>query len=178
MKSQLCAGAKVLDLGCGYGRISNQLHELGFEVTGYDSSSKLIARGKQAFPHLELKVGCAGGISEPNHTFQAVVVSALFTTVPNSKHRAEIVSEIQRLLKPGGIVCGVDFIIRQDSLAYSEEGLFHSTTGIEMKHFTPPELKALFTGFTDWKCQTSNASSLSGKPAEVLQYSVRVAVNL
>lgn len=174
LKDQLSPGARILDLGCGYGRISNQLHELGFSVSGYDLSSKLIARGKSKFPYLELMAGDARNISEPSHSFDAVVVSALFTTVPSPRHRSEIVFEIQRLLKSGGFVCGVDFL-HQESVAYSAGGEFHSTAGIKMKHFREAELEALFFGFTDWESQAVQAASLSGKPAQVLQYSARMA---
>ena len=35
----------VLDFGCGYGRITKQLYELGFKnIVGYDPSSKMISR--------------------------------------------------------------------------------------------------------------------------------------
>lgn len=36
---------RVLDLGCGDGRIAAELHHLGFAVVGYDASPQLIARG-------------------------------------------------------------------------------------------------------------------------------------
>lgn len=36
-------GVKVLDLGCGYGRISNRLAEAGCEVTGFDRSERLLS---------------------------------------------------------------------------------------------------------------------------------------
>lgn len=47
--------AKVLDFGCGYGRISNELVEAGYnDVTGIDPSYAMIGRGRKAFPGLPL----------------------------------------------------------------------------------------------------------------------------
>ncbi|WP_318484851.1 class I SAM-dependent methyltransferase [Photobacterium leiognathi] len=38
--------SKILDFGCGYGRITKQLSELGYrEVVGIDSSKEMVKRG-------------------------------------------------------------------------------------------------------------------------------------
>jgi SAM-dependent methyltransferase len=43
---QLSAGAKVLDVPCGNGRLSVELAQRGFELTGVDIASEFIAEGK------------------------------------------------------------------------------------------------------------------------------------
>ncbi len=42
-------GAKVLDLGCGYGRIAVLMKEKGFDVLGVDSSQKMVDNAKGKF---------------------------------------------------------------------------------------------------------------------------------
>ena len=43
----------ILDIGCGYGRTLNELHDAGFEnLFGIDFSQGMIDRGQRLHPHL------------------------------------------------------------------------------------------------------------------------------
>jgi SAM-dependent methyltransferase len=45
--------ARVLDVGCGYGRTLNELYEKGYTNTvGIDFSVKMFERGRNAYPYL------------------------------------------------------------------------------------------------------------------------------
>lgn len=48
---------RVLDLGCGPGRITGHLHELGLDVAGVDLSPAMIAEARRRFPALSFRVG-------------------------------------------------------------------------------------------------------------------------
>ena len=169
--------ARILDLGCGYGRVAAELADVGFEnVVGYDSAPGMVERGRIEFPDLTLQVGVANAISEADESFEAVVASALLTSVPDATSRAEIITEIKRLLVPGGAIFGVEFLI-ENRIKYDEEGRFLSSAGIEMKHFTEKELYESFSQFTGWQCRQVPATSLSGTSAMVLQYTARLPAN-
>ncbi|OJG27383.1 hypothetical protein RU98_GL002472 [Enterococcus caccae] len=43
---------KVLDIGCGTGELTNQMAELGHEVTGIDQSVNMINQAKESYPDL------------------------------------------------------------------------------------------------------------------------------
>ncbi|MFZ5564922.1 MAG: class I SAM-dependent methyltransferase, partial [Thermodesulfobacteriota bacterium] len=44
--------ARILDAGCGYGRICDQLYRMGYtDIRGVDVSSEMIERGRRAYPH-------------------------------------------------------------------------------------------------------------------------------
>lgn len=45
--AHLKPGARVLDVGCGTGRFSEKLRELGFRVTGYDPSDTMLAAARE-----------------------------------------------------------------------------------------------------------------------------------
>jgi len=48
---------KILDVGCGYGRTLNELYSKGYKnLCGIDFSNKMIERGKEQFPWLNLKI--------------------------------------------------------------------------------------------------------------------------
>ncbi len=56
--------ANVVEIGCGMGELLNGLH--ASRKVGIDLSPELIARGKERFPHLDLRTGPAetGVLSE------------------------------------------------------------------------------------------------------------------
>ena len=47
----------LLDLGCGKGKISSYLINMGYECIGYDNNEKVINEGKIIYPYLNLNVG-------------------------------------------------------------------------------------------------------------------------
>ena len=55
---QLSKKAKILDFGCGYGRICQKVWRMGYRnVVGYDCSPRMIERGQlECFSHSETKI--------------------------------------------------------------------------------------------------------------------------
>lgn len=166
--------ARILDLGCGYGRTMASLRARGFcRLIGYDASPQLVARGHSEAPGLDLRVADATHLPVSSDTFDAVVIAALLTSVPSPRHHAMIVAEIARVLRPGGEVFGVDFL-RGVNTGYLAGGGFRATNGIPMMHFKDTEITSLFQGFTLIESKRVVVNSLSGKPAEVLQYAFQL----
>ncbi|MGO2243001.1 MAG: class I SAM-dependent methyltransferase [Halomonas sp.] len=166
--------SRILDLGCGYGRTMASLRARGFcRLIGYDASPQLVARGHSQTPDLDLRVADATHLPDSSDTFDAVVIAALLTSVPCPRHQTMIVAEIARVLRPGGEVFGVDFL-RDGDAGYLSGGRFRATNGISMIHFKDSELSALFQAFTIVESKRIGISSLSSKPAEVLQYAFQL----
>ncbi|WP_189115507.1 class I SAM-dependent methyltransferase [Pilimelia terevasa] len=46
------AGARVLDAGCGTGRVAVRLAELGYDVTGVDADASMLAEARRSAPEL------------------------------------------------------------------------------------------------------------------------------
>lgn len=166
-RERVAPDAKILDLGCGYGRVASELTLAGFaNIRGYDSSEKMIERARKEHPQLRLRVANVSRLPEPDQSVDAVVVSALFTSIPDPNGQRAVVEEIQRVLKPGGTVHGVEFL--REPSAYS--GAVMSKAGLHMWHFQPEELRRLFDAFTGWDSWRANVSSLSGSLASVMQF--------
>jgi SAM-dependent methyltransferase len=99
-------GGFILDVGCGVGRHVIYLGERGFRMAGVDISPSAIKLAQEACS--ERRITFDGQVSDMNRlpwgdqTFDA----ALSTSTINHHRRADIVltlSEIRRVLKPGGL---------------------------------------------------------------------------
>jgi len=102
----LPAGARILDVPCGQGRHAHPLAEAGFDVTGLDYSTHLLARAKArgTGPGLRYRRGDMRKLPG-NWTGRFDAVLNLFTSFGFFAHPeddATVIDEFARVLKPGG----------------------------------------------------------------------------
>ena len=71
--------ARVLDAGCGTGRVAVRLHELGYDVVGVDVDASMVAEARAAAPHLDWRVADLATLDLAD-AFDLVVVAG--NTVP------------------------------------------------------------------------------------------------
>lgn len=160
-------GYKILDIGCGFGKISLELASRGYAVTGIDINSEAIGFSKIAATKLEhgqkiegradFNVGNAAYLPFRDSSFDFAVMQAFLTTVPDPEVRIRIIREAFRILKPGAYLYLVEFsqnwhlkLYRkhylQDFPVTKEEGSFFAlnpdTGDIEFisHHFSEKEL--------------------------------------
>ena len=104
--------AAVLDLACGTGDLTKALSEKGYQVTGLDISSEMMAIGREKCRYLSPKpnfvLGSAEQIPFPDDTFDAVTIAF---GLRNFDHRARCLAEIRRVLKPGGQLAVLEFAV-------------------------------------------------------------------
>ncbi|GAG26732.1 unnamed protein product, partial [marine sediment metagenome] len=62
-------GDKVLDLGCGSGRLISLLKEKQIKYTGIDSSSDLIKIAKEKYPNFNFQLGNALNLCFKSNSF-------------------------------------------------------------------------------------------------------------
>lgn len=165
---QLSKEAKIIDFGCGYGRISQKVWGMGYRnVVGYDGSPRMIERGQLEFPHLNLNTLTGDTIPEPTESVDFVFLCAVLTCIPNKNNRQEVISELYRILRVGGKICVCEFAVVEEK-SYSSNGAFYSTMGIPMKHFHQAELEKELECFSHSETKIFDAESLGGSPARVI----------
>ncbi|MCG8920976.1 class I SAM-dependent methyltransferase [Lentzea sp. CC55] len=89
----------VADLGCGTGRITQHLHELGLTSFGIDLSDGMVDQARRAYPHLAFSQGDLNGLDLQDNILGGAVVWYSTVHMPASEVPWE---EFCRVLKPGG----------------------------------------------------------------------------
>ncbi len=67
--------ARVLDAGCGTGRIAIRLSELGYQVTGVDVDESMLAQARADRPELTWLHADLAELDLDRHTFQLVIAA-------------------------------------------------------------------------------------------------------
>jgi 2-polyprenyl-6-hydroxyphenyl methylase/3-demethylubiquinone-9 3-methyltransferase len=94
------AGGRLLDLGCGDGRLLADLAHDGARVVGADRSGLALERARQSHPGMELiSLGEDGRLPFKDASFDAVVCLQVLQHVVDLQ---QLLSEVRRILTPGG----------------------------------------------------------------------------
>jgi SAM-dependent methyltransferase len=99
------AGAKVLDFGCGDGRVAIPLRALGYDVTGADASANMLAALAERDP--DLATFQSDGSNFPAHFGRRKVDAAvcLAVLIHHDYPAAELlVTNLRGIVKKGGLL--------------------------------------------------------------------------
>lgn len=99
------SGAKVLDFGCGDGRVAIPLAGLGYEITAADSSQRMLDRLTERAPDLTTVQATADGISGHLGRRKMDAVYALAVLIHHSYADClNIIAKLRAATKLGGIL--------------------------------------------------------------------------
>jgi SAM-dependent methyltransferase len=136
-------GARILDAGCGTGRVGGHLAAAGHDVVGVDLDPALIAEAASLHPGPRWQVGDLSVLDLPER-FDVVVCAGNVITFVAPSTRVEILRRFGRHLAPGGRAvvgfgAGRDYPFDQFLADAKEAGL---TAGLllgtwDLRPFTP-----------------------------------------
>ncbi|MFX0095152.1 MAG: class I SAM-dependent methyltransferase [Candidatus Hodarchaeota archaeon] len=97
----------ILDLGCGYGRLTIPLKDQGYHICGVDLSEILIEEAKREAKKvdqaIEFKVGSMLNIPYSDEKFDKIICMWLtFNHLLTKHNQIQALNEIYRVLKAGG----------------------------------------------------------------------------
>ncbi len=99
-------GARVLDAGCGTGRVAVELTKRGYDVVGADSDPSMLNVARHTAPHLEWRLQDLSLLSD-EASYDLVVAAGNVVVFLASGTEPEVVRRLAAALRPGGLlVCG------------------------------------------------------------------------
>lgn len=95
-------GRRTVDIGCGEGRLTRHLKELGHQVVGIDASPSLVAAAREADPSMDVRLADATALPLDDAGADLAVA---FMSLHDIDPMPAVVGEIARILEPGGRLC-------------------------------------------------------------------------
>ncbi len=96
-------GARVLDAGCGPGKVTAHLAGLGIAAEGLDLSPVMLDLARAAFPDLSFRLGSLTALDVLDGSLDGILSWYSLIHIPPA-HRLPVMSELHRVLVPGGFV--------------------------------------------------------------------------
>ncbi|MFD9706137.1 class I SAM-dependent methyltransferase [Lentzea sp. NPDC059081] len=104
--AELGTGHQVLDVGCGTGNLLRAAGRSGAGLTGVDPDLKLLARAERRLRRAGVKArldrGYAQELPYPDASFDRVFSSLMLHHL-DGPSKGEMLAEVRRVLKPGGV---------------------------------------------------------------------------
>lgn len=150
--------SRIVDFGCGYGRIVKQLTDLGFEnVCGFDTSKELIARGISENNLSLYHIDNPTDIKLEDNSIDLIILFAVLTCIPSNKGQNSLISLLLSKLKKGGILYISDYYLQENSVEVARYeylngdknnfGVFKLPEGAIFRHHTKEWIKTLTKDF-------------------------------
>lgn len=96
-------GYRALDFGCGTGRSTRFLRELGFDVIGVDIARKMLERAREIDPEGDYRLVPDGELPGLERgEFDLVFAAFTFDNIPELDHKVELFRVLRALLAPRG----------------------------------------------------------------------------
>ena len=96
-------GGHALDFGCGAGRSTRFLKQLGFTAVGADSSAEMLEHARRRDPGGEYVLTDVALHALGERNFKLVLAAFTFDNIPTAKEKLAYLSEIAGHLAPGGV---------------------------------------------------------------------------
>lgn len=150
--------SRIIDFGCGYGRIVKQLNDLGFEnVCGFDTSKELITRGIST-NNLDLHhIDNPKELKLEDNSIDCIILFAVLTCIPSNEGQNNLINLLISKLKKGGIIYISDYYLQENSVEVERYeylngdqnnfGVFKLPEGATFRHHTKEWIKHLTNDF-------------------------------
>jgi ubiquinone/menaquinone biosynthesis C-methylase UbiE len=113
-------GQKVLDLGCGNGRLLNVLRDKDICYVGVDNSEKILLEAQKQYPEYKDKFWKADALNLPfiDDEFDIIFSIAVLQHIPSKEYRLKFLKECLRTLKKDGKIILTVWLVKTGSSYY------------------------------------------------------------
>ena len=113
-------GQKILDLGCGNGRLLNVLKSKKIDYIGVDNSEKLLLEAQKQYPEYQQKFWKADALHLPfiDNEFDRIISIAVLQHIPSKAYRVQFLKECLRTLDQDGKLILTVWLVKTGSSYY------------------------------------------------------------
>jgi ubiquinone/menaquinone biosynthesis C-methylase UbiE len=129
----------VADVGCGPGRVTILLSELGLDAFGIDLSPGMLALARRTYPHLRFEEGSMLALDLPDASLGGLLAYYSIIHIPWDQ-RPQLFTEFHRVLTPGAPLM-LTFQIGTEQAQYTE--LFGTPVTLDVYRQDPTEVATL-----------------------------------
>jgi len=98
-------GKRALDFGCGTGRSTRFLHNLGFETAGVDIAGEMVRQAREKDPGGEYHLVADGTVGPFGQSvFDLILAAFTFDNIPTREKKIALFRSLGLCLKPGGVM--------------------------------------------------------------------------
>jgi SAM-dependent methyltransferase len=183
LQSELSRQARILDYGCGQGRLAAELIARGYDdVVGVDSSPEMVRAAAERAPDARFSVVNALPLPFESERFDAVLLFAVLTCIPSDADQRALIGELERVLAPGGLLVVSDYPLQSDdrNLARYDQfagelgyGRFRLPEGAVLRHHPDAWFAELLAGFVVEERVERSGRTMNGNPARLVQFWAR-----
>jgi len=122
--TEYVTGKKALDFGCGAGRSTRFLRQLGLDAIGVDISESMVHRARESDPQGDYRLAeDDGSVSLPAATFDLVLSAFTFDNIPTAEKKIALFTGLATVLRDGG--CLINLVSSPE--IYTHEWLSFTT---------------------------------------------------
>ena len=173
--------ARILDYGCGYGRTLAELSQAGFQnLVGVDFSEAMLARASVVAPRPKLVRNDGHSMSFKDDCFDAVLLFAVLTCIPDGNEQRFLLAEGKRVLRPGGLLYLSDVLINddqrnreryeRDAEKYDCYGVFELPEGVVVRHHRKEWIEEITSPFEQLEYEPFTVTTMNGNASAAFQY--------
>jgi SAM-dependent methyltransferase len=177
--------ACILDFGCGHGRTLAELLHGGYKnIIGIDSSFQMLKSCRSQLADVRLVQNEGQTIPLQKHSVDLVLLFAVLTCIPFNEEQRELLREIGRVLRPGGLLyisdlllnCDLRNLERYDRYAgeYGAYGIFELPEGVVVRHHRKDWIEELTGSFGRLEFEPFEVRTMNGNKSAAFQYLCRI----